>query len=71
MDSDNGFQQTDSYVAFPDEALEAGLYRIPTVVGNYVFCFRIVLLVDANKSEVAEGILTDRNNLSVVLSEVL
>ena len=31
VNSDNGYEQTDSFIAYPDEALESGLFRLPTM----------------------------------------
>ena len=42
---DNGYEQTDSYIAYPDSALEAGLFRLPNMPTTglqfffFFFCF--------------------------------
>ena len=31
VNTDNGYEQTDSFIAYPDKALEAGLFRLPSM----------------------------------------
>ena len=31
VNTDNGYEQTDSFIAYPDKALKAGLFRLPSM----------------------------------------